>query len=159
MAGDIRQKERAIVTLSSTIASMTNGSAAAANATASFDARAAGNFEDDRGARFEWTVQWATVTGITAGTVVGELYLLPKLDGTNAPDIDTTSGSSRLPYSTLVGVFEATKAPTASTNARFISNIVAFDPLLFDAYIKNISGQTTAVNSTLKAVGVQDQYT
>lgn len=159
MAGDIRQKERSIVTLSSSIASLTNNSAGAANGTADFDARSGGNFADDRAAQFEWIVQWATVTGITAGTIVGELYLLPALDGTNFPDIDTTSGSSRLPVASFVGFFEATKAPTANTNARFISPIVSFNPLLFRPYIKNTSGQTTTANSTLKAVGVQDQYT
>lgn len=159
MAGDIRQKERAIVTLSSTIASMTTGSAAVANATADFDARSSGNAPDDFCAQFEWTVQWSTITGIAAGTIVGELYLLPILDGTNAPDIDTTSGSSKLPYAAYAGAFEATKAPTANTNARFISPVVFFNPLLFRPYIKNTSGQTTAVNSTLKAVSVQGQYT
>jgi hypothetical protein len=159
MPGDIRQKERAIVTLSSTIASMATGSAAIANATADFDARTGGNFAVDFAAQFEWTVQWATITGITAGTIVGELYLLPALDGTNFPDIDLTSGTSRLPYAAFAGVFEATKAPTAATNARFISPIVQFNPLLFRAYILNRSGQTTAANSTLKAVGVQGQYT
>lgn len=159
MAGDIRQKERAIVTLTSTGSSLTTGSAGAANGTADFDARAAGNFADDRAAQFELTCQWGTVTGITAGTVVADLYLVPLLDGTNLPDLDTTGGSSRLPFSTYVGSFEATKAPTASTNAKFVSPIVAFNPLLLRPYILNKSGQTISANWTLKAVGVQDQYT
>ena len=138
---------------------MTNSSAAVANGTADFDATSSGNFPDDMCAQFEWTVQWATITGITAGTIVGELYLLPILDGTNVPDIDTTSGSSKLPVASYAGYFEATKAPTANTNARFISPNVFFNPVLMRPYIKNTSGQTTASNSTLKAVGVQGQYT
>lgn len=159
MAGDIRQKERAIVTLTSSGASLSTGSAGIANGTANFDARSGGNFEDDFAAQFELICQWATITGITAGTIVADLYLLPRLDGTNAPDIDTTSGTSRLPFNAYVGSFEATKAPTANTDARFITAPIAFNPLLFLPYIINRSGQTISANWTLKAVGVQGQYT
>lgn len=157
MVAAIRQKERSIVTTTSSGSSLTNGSAGVANGTANFDVRSGGNFEEDRTAQFELICQWATVTGIVAGTIVAELYLLPALDGTNYPDIDTTSGSSKLPYATLAGNFEAQKAPTANTDARFISSIVSFNPLLFKPYILNKSGQTIAANWTLKAVGVQDQ--
>lgn len=157
MAGDIRQKERSIVTLTSTGSSLTNGSAGSAGT--DFDARAAGNFADDFAAQFELTCQWGTVTGITSGTNVADLYLIPKMDGTNAPDIDTTSGSSKLPNASYVGSFEAQKAPTASTNTRFVSPIVQFNPLLFTAYILNKSGQTISANWTLKTIGVQGQYT
>lgn len=159
MAGDIRSKERSIVTLTSSGASLTNGSAGIANGTANFDARAGGNFANDLSARFELICQWGTVTGIVAGTVVAELYLLPRADGTNSPDIDTTSGTSRLPVSCLAGPFEATKTPTASTDVRFISPVCFFDPLLHIPYILNKSGQTISANWTLKAVGVQGQYT
>ena len=159
MPGDIRSKERAIVSLANANgASLTNGSAGAA-ATADFDARAAGNFADDFFAQFELTCQWATVTGIAANTIVAELYLVPKADGTNPPDGDTTAGSSVLPSPTYVGAFVATKTPVANTNARFVSGIVQFNPLLFTAYILNRSGQTISVNWALKAVGVQAQYT
>lgn len=157
MAGDIRAKERAIVTLTSTGSSLTNGSAGSAGT--DLDARAAGNFADDLQARFELTCQWATVTGITAGTPVAELYLVPKLDGTNLPGTDTTSGSSRMPAGTLVAVFDATKAPTANTDMRFVTGIVDLFPALYTAYIINKSGQTIAANWTLKAVGAQGQYT
>lgn len=159
MPGSIRAQERAIITLTSAGASLTNLSAGAANATADFDARSTGNVPDDLQAVFELTCQWATVTGIAAGTIVAELYLLPKLDGTNAPDIDTTAGSSRLPYVTLAASFEATKLPTAATNARFVTGNVNFNPLLYTAYILNRSGQTISANWSLKAVSVQAQYT
>ena len=159
MAGDIRAKESAIVTLTSAGASLTTGSAGAANGTADFDARSAGNAADDLRAQFELTCQWGTVTGITANTVVAELYLVPALDGTNFPDIDTTSGSSVLPMATYVGPFVATKAPTASANARFVSPAVDLLPVLYRPYIKNTSGQTISANWTLKAVSAQAQYT
>lgn len=159
MAGDIRAKERSIVTLTSSGASLTNGSAGAANGTADFDARSGGNAPDDLRARFQLTCQWATITGIVAGTVVAELYLLPALDGTNFPDIDTTSGSSRLPWNCFAGAFEATKAPTANTNMTFIGPALDIDPLLYRPYIKDTSGQTMAANWTLKVVSAQGQYT
>ncbi len=159
MAGDLRSKERAILTLTTAGASLTNGSAGVANATADLDARVAGNIEGDLQAQFELICQWASVGSIAAGTTVAELYLLPILDGTNAPDVDLTGGSSYLPAVALAGAFTATKAPTAATNARFVSNIVAFNPLLHRPYILNRSGQTISANWSLKAVGVQGKYT
>lgn len=159
MAGDIRAKERAAVTLTTAGASLTNGSAGAANASADFDARSSGNFPDDFQAQFELVCQWATVTGIVAGTIVAELYLLPAIDGTNFPDIDTTSGSSRLPYAAYAGPIEAQKVPTAATNMRFVSPAISFNPLLLRPYVLNRSGQTISANWSLKAVGVQEQYT
>jgi hypothetical protein len=156
MAGSIFAKERAAVTLTSSGSSLTNGSAGSAGT--DFDARTSGNAADDFQAQFELTCQWATVTGIVAGTTVADLYLVPKLDGTNLPDVDVTAGSSKLPAAAYAGTFEAQKAPTASTNARFISALVTFNPLLFTAYILNRSGQTIAANWTLKTVSVQAQY-
>jgi hypothetical protein len=159
MAGDIRAKERSILTLTSSGGSLTTGSAGIANGTADFDARSGGNAADDLQAQFELICQWATITGIVAGTIAAELYLVPKLDGTNLPATDLTAGSSRLPYSTFAGVFECTKAPTANTDMRFISDNVRFNPLLHVPYILNRSGQTISANWTLKAVSVQGQYT
>lgn len=159
MPGDIRSKERAIVTLTSTGGSLTTGSAGAGNATANFDARSTGNAPDDLVAQFELVCQWATITSIVAGTIAAELYLLPVLDGTNAPDVDLTSGTSRLPSATFVGTFECTKAPTAATNMRFVSQPVYFNPLLYTPYVNNKSGQTMTANWSLKAVSAQGQYT
>lgn len=157
MAGSIFAKERAAVTLTSTGASLATGNAAAAGT--DFDARSAGNAADDLQAQFELTCQWATVTGITVGTTVAELYLVPKLDGTNLPDMDTsTSGANVIPLSAYVGSFVATKAPTTSTNARYVTGNISFNPMLHTAYILNRSGQTIAVNWTLKTVSVQAQY-
>lgn len=160
MPGNIKTKERSIITLTSTGASLTNGSAGSAGT--DFDARSAGgtgNAEGDIEARFELTCQWATVTGITAGTIVAELFLVPKLDGTNLPDVDTTSGSSRLPAGAFAAAFDATKAPTANTNARFITPLLEIFPALYTAYILNRSGQTISANWTLKVVPSQAQYT
>jgi hypothetical protein len=157
MAGDIRQKERAIVTLTTTGPSLTNGSAGGTSV--DFDARFGGNAPDDMAAQFELTCQWATVTGIAAGTNVADLYLVPVLDGTNAPDVDLTAGTSKLPFAAYAGSFEAQKTPGANTNARFVSPLIQFNPLLYKAYIINRSGQAIAANWTLKFVSVQGQYT
>jgi hypothetical protein len=157
MAGDIRAKERAIVSLVTSGSSLTSGTAVAA--ATNFDARSSGNAPDDFVAQFELVCQWATITGIVAGTIAAELYLLPILDGTNAPTVDTTSGTSRLPVASYAGAFECTKAPTANTNMRFISPIVQFNPLLYTPYVLNRSGQTISSAWTLKAVSVQAQYT
>lgn len=157
MAGNITAKERAAVTLTSSGASLTTGSAAAAGT--DLDFRAGGNAADDFDAQFELTCQWGTITGIVAGTIIADLYLVPKLDGTNLPDIDLTSGSSSLPAAAWVGSFVATKAPTASTNARFISPVKSFHPELYTAHLLNRSGQTISVNWTLKTVSAQGQYT
>ena len=159
MPGDLRAKERAIVTLTSTGASISSGSAAAANATADFDARSTGNFPDDLQAQFEFVCQWATITSIMAGTIAAELYLVPILDGANLPDVDLTAGTSRLPYSTYAGAFECTKAPVAATNMRFVTGNVTFNPALLRPYILNRSGQAISANWSLKAVSVQAQYT
>jgi hypothetical protein len=157
MAGDIRAKERAIVSLVTSGSSLTSGTAVAA--ATNFDARSSGNAPDDFVAQFELVCQWATITGIVAGTIAAELYLLPILDGTNAPTVDTTGGSSRLPVASYAGAFECTKAPTANTNMRFVSPIVQFNPLLYTPYVLNRSGQTISSAWTLKAVSVQAQYT
>ena len=159
MAGDIRQKERGIVTLTTTGGSLTNLSAGLGNATADLDARSAGNLPDDIACQFELVCQWATITSIVAGTVAAELYLVPVPDGTNVPDVDTTAGASRLPYAAFVGVFECPKAPTANTNMRFLSPVVQLAPMLYKVYILNKSGQTISANWSLKVVGVQGQYT
>ena len=157
MPGGLLAKERALVTLTTTGASLVNGSAGAA--TVDFDARAAGNIPDDLQAQFELVCQWATITNIVAGTIAAELFLVPILDGTNLPDLDLTSGASRLPFSAYVGIFDCTKAPTAATNMRFITGNVTFNPLLMRPYIINRSGQTISANWSLKAVSVQGQYT
>src|SRR4051812_43166924 len=119
MAGNLTAKERAIVTLTSTGASLTTGSAAVANATASFDARSSGNAPDDLQAQFELTCAWSVVPAV--GAIAAELYLLPVLDGANAPDVDLTAGSSKLPMSAFAGVFEIVKLPVTTVSMRFNS--------------------------------------
>lgn len=134
---------------------MTNGSYAAAGT--DFDARASGNAADDFRAQFQLTCQWATVTAIGNGTVVAYLYLLPKMDGTNLPAFDSTSGAAVLPGACYVGAFIATKAPTANTDMIFVTPTVDIDPRLYTAHLVNKSGQTISSNWTLKVISDQGQ--
>lgn len=157
MAGNILLKEQAIVTLTSTGASLTTGSSGLAGT--QLDCRAAGNAADFFMASLSLTAQWATVTGIAAGTTIADIYLVPAIDGTNFPDIDTTSGSSYIPFTMRVGSFVASKVPTASTNALFQSAPIDLMPLLYNVYIINRSGQTMSANWTLKALAAAAQYT
>jgi hypothetical protein len=160
MAGNLKTKERSAITLTSTGSSLTNGSAGSAGT--DLDCRSSGgtgNAEGDLDCRFELLCQWATITGIAKGTVVAELYLVPKLDGTNLPDVDTTSGSSALPFESYATQFTAIKAPSPNTNMRFVSNVVSLRPELYTAYLLDRSGQTITANWTLKALPAQAQYT
>lgn len=156
MAGSILLKEQAIVTLTSTGASLTTGSAGLAG---QLDARAAGNAADMFAALFSLTAQWATATGIAAGSFVADLYLVPAIDGTNFPDIDLTAGAAYIPFTMKAGSFIASKAPTASTNALFQSAPVDLLPTLYNVYIVNKSGQTMSANWSLKALASAAQYT
>ena len=159
MPGDIRAKERAIVTLTTTGASLTNSSAGLGNQTVDFDARSTGNAADDLQAQFELICQWATITSIVKDTTAADLYLIPVLDGTNVPDVDTTAGTSALPYTAFVGSFVCVKAPTANTNMRFITPVIDISPRLYKPYILNRAGQTITANWSLKVVSDQAQYT
>jgi hypothetical protein len=156
MAGNILLKEQAIVTLTSTGASLATGSAGLAG---QLDARAGGNAADMFAALFSLTAQWATVTGIAAGTVAADLYLVPAIDGASFPDIDTTAGASYIPYTMKAGSLIAAKAPTANTNALFQSAPVDLLPTLYNVYIVNKSGQTISANWALKVLAAAAQYT
>ena len=157
MAGDIFAKERASITLTSTGASLTNGSGGSAGT--DLDLRSAGNAAEDFEALFELTCQWATITGVTGGVSIADLFLVPKLDGTNLAAVDTTSGSSRMPQGSYLDSFVCAQAPTANTNMRFVTGKVPLFPALFTAYIINRSGQTISANWTLKVVTARVQYT
>lgn len=156
--GEIFLKERAIVTLTTTGASLTDKSGAAVGT--DMDFRSAGNFAEDWAGTFEWVGQWGTVTGIAAGTIIADIYLVPKVDGTNLPDIDLAAGASYIPYLHRVASLVASKTPTASTNFRAASNVFYVDqPMLYTAHLINRSGQTISANWALKAISTRGQYT
>lgn len=157
MPGNILSKEAAALqTIGTTTGALTTGSAVLVGAV---DARAGGNVADLFTALFSLTAQWATITGIAAGTTIADLYLVPAIDGTNFPDVDTTAGASYIPYTQRVGSFVASKAPTVNANALFSSLPVDLFPTLYNAFILNRSGQTISTGAVLKAMGAAAQYT
>jgi hypothetical protein len=157
MAGNILSKEAAsLQTIGATAGTLTTGSAALMGTA---DARAGGNVADLFTALFSLTAQWATIAGIAAGTTIADLYLVPSIDGTNFPDVDTTAGASYIPYTMRVGSFVAPKAPGANTNVLFSSAPIDLFPTLYNVYILNRSGQTMSSGAVLKAMGAAAQYT
>jgi|SRR5208282_596021 len=161
MAGNIFWKEQSIVTLTSAGAALVNNGGGIANATANLDVRSAGNAAEMFTAGFELSaLQWTTITGVVAGTVVAELYLLPVLDGTNAPSISIANASTDyIPYNHLVGRFIMSFQAVTVTNYRFAAVNVDLQPFLYTPYLINRSGQTFGANWTLKAVAAESQYT
>jgi hypothetical protein len=156
MAGSILAQQGTIQTVGSTGATLSTGTAVSLG---TVDGRTSGNVANLFSALFSLTAQWATVTGIAAGTTIADLYLVPAIDDTNYPDIDTTSGASYIPFTMRAGSFVAAKVPTASTNALFQSAAVDLQPVLYTAYIINRSGQTMASGTALKVRGSAAQYT
>lgn len=160
MAGEFLWKERSIITLSSSQSSLANLTGVAAGI--DLDVRTSGNAVGDDTAIFELACAWGTTTGIVAGVVVAELYLVPKMDGTNLPQIDLTSGSSYIPYAHRVGTFVAAATPSTSTTTRFTTasvDAISILPLLYTAHIINRSGQTISSSWSLKVITARHQYT
>ena len=164
MAGDIFYKERAIVTLQDRTNTTTFATATGlAAATADLDVRSAGNVAQDFYGIFELLCRWATITSIVKGTVAGELYLVPLIDGTNLPDVDLTAGASAMSTPHFAGLFICSKAPTANTDMRFATGMIPLFPALHRAYVINRSGQSITVTSgtswQLRVVTTREQYT
>jgi len=161
MAGNVPFLEGAIQTITSTGAAATSGSAILAgtlNTSSGGPSATAGKVS----ALFSLLAQWATVTGIAANTTIADLYLVPAIDGTNFPDVDTTAGASVIPFSYRVGSFVASKVPTANTNMLFGTASAApveLFPAIYNVYIVNRSGQPMSANWTLKAQAAGVQYT
>jgi hypothetical protein len=157
MAGNILSKEQSVLSLSGSGSALASGSAGLA--ATQLDCRASGNAADLFMALFSLTAQWATVTGIAAGTTVADLYLVPAIDGANFPDVDTTAGASYIPFTMKAGSFVAPKAPTANANALFQSQPVDLMPVLYNVYVINRSGQTMSASWAMKALAAAAQYT
>lgn len=159
MSGDLYLKEDAggVVTVTSTGASTTTGTATSAG---TVDLRAAGTtgLIEDLMAVAELTVQWTTTTAIAAGTIVADLYFVPRIDGTNDANIDTTSGSSYIASNYRVGSFIAPNQPSTSTAIRFATAPFDLFPAKYNVYLINRSGQTFNANWTLKIAAARAQY-
>ena len=158
MANRLFLQDLPIYTLStSNVASLTSKSGTTA----------VGNVIDNRSsgattaaaAMFSLQCQWSVTSGISVGTDVADLYLLPALDGTNYPSFDLTGGASAFPLNAYVASFIADAVPVVSTNVLLTSPIVELFPVLYTAAILNQSGQTMTSSWTLKVVTAQGSYT
>ena len=88
-------------------------------------------------------------SSVTAGEDL-ELYLVPKLDGTNAADVDTST--PRFQPSHFAGMLIT---PTTETAARRMTvSGVSVGPFKYTAYVWNRSGQTMSAGWTLTAYPV-----
>ncbi len=160
MAGSILWKETAVITLTSTLAALVQNGGGIANGTANLDVRAAGNAAGCFSAVFQILVQWVTVTGIVAGTNVGDFYLLPSLDGTNYPDVSVANSSTDyISPNHYVGSFIAASSPITNTNLLLVTPQIDLLPLIYKPYIINRSGQTMTANAVVKVVPASAQYT
>ncbi len=159
MANRLYLQDIPIYTLStSNVASLTNlsGTTAVGNV---IDNRSSGA-TTAAAAIFSLTCQWYVTTGVTTGTDVADLYLLPAIDGTNYPAYDVTAGASQFPAESYVGSFiAAVSTVTASTNTLFDGPRVELLPTLYTAAIKNQSGQTIASSWILKVLPAEGTYT
>lgn len=158
MAGNLLLLTGTAITVTSTGASTTNGSATSAG---TVDLRSGGttNLIEQLQAIAELTCQWSTITGIVDGTIAADCYFVPALDGTNYASIDSTSGSAFISSNYHVGSFVVAPAPTASTNYRYATAVFDLFPALYTVYILNRSGQTISANWTLKLLPSAARYT
>ena len=103
---------------------------------AEYDNTAAGTL--DMVADLLFAIQYAVITGISAGVRVADVYLLPKTDGTNYP---TQAGSPSVPQRRLwVGSLESRNPSTSALEYLSIPGVV-LPPTKFKLLLANISGQ------------------
>lgn len=134
---DIKQKAGTVQTLANANgASTTNNSANAAGTDLDNTTELAHTYSFELNGGFG--------SSVTAGEDI-DLYLVPKLDGTNAAD----AGSAVYQPSHFAGTFIT---PTTGTAARRMTiEGVTVGPYKYTAYLHNKSGQTLSANWTLKA--------
>jgi hypothetical protein len=134
---DIKQQTATVQTLANANgASTTNNSANAAGT------------DLDNTTTLAFTYSFELNGGFGSSVTAGEdldLYLVPKLDGTNA----AASGTAVYQPEHFAGTFVT---PTTGTAVRRMTiQGVSVGPYLYTAYIHNKSGQTLSANWTLKA--------
>lgn len=117
------------------------------------NAAAGGNVPDDYEAAFYLDCTFGSAP--SAGKRV-ELYLIPKVDGTNLPTVDLTAGASVLPRAFYRGSFEVC---LSQTGQKLAIEGVPLSALLYTVYLLNKADADISANWTLKAVTSRDQYT
>jgi len=104
---------------------------------------------------FQLQCQWNATSGITVGTDVVDLYLLPAMDGSTFPTI----GTSQVSPNHYAGSFICPITTVAvSTIITFTTPIVDLFPVLYKAAIINQSGQTIVSSYAVKVDLAQGSY-
>ncbi len=162
MAGNIFLKELAStgITITSTGGSTTTGSITSAGTLDMRSGGTSGALEPING-YFQLSGQITTITGITSGTPIADLYLVPSLDGgTTYATVDSTAGAGVAPYVTRFGTFTNTLATFVTlTTYTWVTGVAECFPTIFTVYIIGRSGQTLNANWTLKFYPSMAQYT
>lgn len=91
-------------------------------------------------------------SSVTSGEDI-DLYLVPKLDGTNYADKDTSTPLFQPSH--YAGKFITPN--TGTTARRMTIEDVDVGPYVYDAWLVNLSGQTVSTGWTLKAFPVKAQ--
>lgn len=147
MAGDIKLKAGTTQTLEANGASVTNTDWGTANDQ---------DLDNTTQLAPEWNFELNAGFGASVST--GQpitLVLVPKLDGTNAGDIDTTNDKWQPDHA--AGTFRT--AATGTTARLLTLQRVPLGPFKYTAYLFNEAGVTISAGWALKAYPVLDQYT
>ena len=100
-----------------------------------------------------FALQYASITGISAGTKVADVYLLPQVDAANYP---TTAGSPAIPQKSLyIGSLESRNPSTTALEYLSLPGI-AIPPYNFELLLANVSGQ--ALHASASMFGKMQPY-
>lgn len=147
MAKEIHLLENTVVVLQNDNGASTSNGAGVKVGT-QLDNRAAGNGIECFWFNFE--LKSAFGVAPAAGQPI-DLYAVPYTDGTNSADV-----ASSIPQPTMyVGSF-LTLAQSTTTRMPLMG--VPLQPLLYDLYVVNNSGQTMSLNWGLRVVPAEEQY-
>ena len=153
MAGNIFWKEGSTVTVTSVGTSFASGLLVNCG---QFDNSSTGSQPQYFVGRASFNAQWNSTSGIVNGTNICDMYMVPRIDRTNAPAV----GSSLASPNGYIGSFIcATNTIAASSFVLFDSPDFELRPWLYDVYLINQSGQAIASSWTLKLITAEAQYT
>lgn len=100
----------------------------------------------DLWADFIFALQYNSVTGISAGTKVADIYLGPQVDGTNYP---TAAGSPSVPQKALyIGSLESRNPSTSALEYLDLPGVV-IPPYNFQIWFANVCGQALHASAVM----------
>jgi hypothetical protein len=100
------------------------------------------------------------VVGFGSAPAVGAAiacYLIPKIDGSNYPDLDTASSPPTATPAYYIGSFTVVKAQTAAQRLGLNVPFIGLSAKDFEVYLVNTTAQTMSAGWTLDFYGEQLQ--